>query len=179
MPPKSKQAAANGSKKAPAATAPSTSAPATTATTSAKASSTATTNVTKPDQSAHQAEQDNIKREIDQLQAKLNVVKDKINLTKAGGGNERRDALRAEMDAIRAQQGNNKVSRQKLLDQIQILQNSIQNKVKALQAARGKSPYKTVDEVNAQVAKLEGLVNSGTLKIVDERKTLNEISSLK
>ncbi|KAG8756087.1 hypothetical protein FRC14_003390 [Serendipita sp. 396] len=182
MPPKAKQAA-NGKSDAKPKPAPSAAAAAaaaaTTATTSAKTSSTSATQVTKPDQSTYQTEQDNLKQEIDQLQTKLNAVKDKINLAKSGGSNERRDALRAELDALRAQQGNNKASRTKLLDQMQILQNSIQNKVKALQAARGKTPFKTVDEVNAQVAKLEGLVNSGTLKIVDERKTLNEISSLR
>lgn len=107
----------------------------------------ATTSVTKPDTTAFHAEQDALKKEIDEYQAKLvctlslpfltksnrlgrqNAVKEKIALVKGTGGNERRDALRAELDAIRGQQGNNKASRSKLLEQIQTIQTGIQTKV--------------------------------------------------
>lgn len=58
-----------------------------------------------------------------------NAVKEKIALAKGTGGNERRDALRAELDAIRGQQGNNKASRSKLLEQVQTMQAGIQTKV--------------------------------------------------
>ncbi|CAG7848789.1 Uncharacterized protein C458.02c [Serendipita indica DSM 11827] len=179
MPPKGKQAA-NGKTDAnkPAKSTTSAAASASAAGSSKPAATTATT-VTKPDTTAYHAEQDALKKEIDETQAKLNAVKEKINLAKGGGANERRDALRAELDAIRGQQGSNKASRQKLKEQIDTLQTNVQNKVKALQAARGKSPYKTIDDVNAQITKLDNLVNSGTMKIVDERKTLQEISSLK
>ncbi|KIM29448.1 hypothetical protein M408DRAFT_67984 [Serendipita vermifera MAFF 305830] len=175
MPPKAKQPATGKSENKPKAAAPA--APAAAASEGSK--QTATTPVTKPDTAAFHAEQDALKKEIDQLQVKLNAVKEKIALVKGTGGNERRDALRAELDGIRGQQGNNKASRGKLLEQIQTMQANIQTKVKALQAARGKIPYKSVDDVNAQIAKLDSLVNAGTMKIVDERKTLTEISNLK
>ncbi|PVF93723.1 hypothetical protein CPB86DRAFT_808843 [Serendipita vermifera] len=183
MPPKAKQPA-NGAKtdakpKAAASSSNATTSTSANAANAAESSAKATT-ATKPDATAYHAQQEAYKKEIDDLQAKLNAVKEKINLAKGGGGgNERREALKAELDAIRGQQGSNKASRGKLLDQIQALQANMQNKIKTLQAARGKAPFKSIEEVNAQITKLDNLVNSGTMKIVDERKTLQEISNLK
>ena len=58
------------------------------------------------------------------------AVKDKISLaTKPNAGNDRRSVLRAELDSIRGQQSENKVSRSKILDHIRSLQDNIQKKV--------------------------------------------------
>ena len=65
MPPKAKQPANGKSEAKPKPTAP---APATTA---SEGSKPATTSITKPDATAHHAEQDALKKEIDQYQAKL------------------------------------------------------------------------------------------------------------
>ncbi|KAF8592344.1 hypothetical protein K439DRAFT_1315666, partial [Ramaria rubella] len=134
----------------------------------------------KPDQAEYHAEQDRIKTEIDALQVKLSAVKEKISLaSKNGSGNERRAALRAELDGLRGQQSSSKGSRSKILEQLKSIQDGIQKKVKDLQAARAKAPYKTVAEVDAQVKHLEKQVDSGNLKLGDEKRALQEISSLK
>jgi predicted anti-sigma-YlaC factor YlaD len=58
------------------------------------------------------------------------AVRDKINLTtKSGPGNDRRNALRTELDSIRERQTSNKTSRGKIIDQIKALQEGIQKKV--------------------------------------------------
>jgi hypothetical protein len=142
MPPKAKQPA-NGKSEAK----PKRSAVPAVVSTASEGSKPATSFVTKPDAAAFHAEQDALKKEIDECQAKLvctfffsshrltkvgrqNMVKEKIALAKGTGGNERRDALRAELDAIRGQQGNNKASRSKLLEQIQTMQAGIQTKAR-------------------------------------------------
>jgi hypothetical protein len=64
------------------------------------------------------------------LFSEKSAVKDKISpLGKGGPGNERRNALRAELDSIRGQQSTNKLSRGRILDQLRALQDGIQKKV--------------------------------------------------
>lgn len=59
-------------------------------------------------------------------------MKEKISLAKNGPGNERRAALRAELDALRGQQSSSKTSRSKLLEQMKSIQDGIQKKVACL-----------------------------------------------
>ncbi|KAI0796641.1 hypothetical protein C8Q75DRAFT_845999 [Abortiporus biennis] len=131
----------------------------------------------RPDKKIYDSEQERIKKEIDAVQVKLNAVKDKINLAGRGGaGNEKRNALRAELDSIRNQQSFNKTARGKVFDQLKSLQDGIQKKVKDLNTARGRIPYKTVEEVDNRINQLEKQVESGNLKLVDEKRALQEIS---
>ncbi|KAK0190914.1 hypothetical protein F5146DRAFT_1223725 [Armillaria mellea] len=132
----------------------------------------------KPDKKAYEAEQDRIKGEIDALQVKLSAVRDKISLTtKGGAGNERRNQLRSELDGIRSQQSSNKASRGKILDQLKAYQDSIQKKIKDLQAAQSKIPFKNVGEVDVRIRTLEKQVESGNMKLADEKRAVQEIST--
>ncbi|TFY83613.1 hypothetical protein EWM64_g407 [Hericium alpestre] len=140
----------------------------------------ATTGSGKPDKVAYDAEQVKIKTDIDALQVKLSAVREKISLvTKSGTGNERRNALRAEMDEIRGQQSNSKNSRGKILDQLKALQDGVQKKTKDLQTARGKTPFRTVEDVDAHIRNLDKQVESGNLKLADEKRALQEINQSK
>ncbi|KDQ64520.1 hypothetical protein JAAARDRAFT_683996 [Jaapia argillacea MUCL 33604] len=138
----------------------------------------------RPDKGTYDAEQEKLKKEIDALQIKLSAVRDKIGLgTKSGsgggGGNDRRNQLRAELDAIRGQQGNTKAARGKVFDQLKALQEGIQKKGKDLQAARGKVPFKTTADLDAHVKNLEKQIESGSMKLADEKRALQEISQLR
>ncbi|KAJ7498916.1 hypothetical protein FB451DRAFT_1427452, partial [Mycena latifolia] len=183
MPPKSKQAPANGA--AAKGKAPSTNGTTTPVSTVDKKDTSDAAPATaagRPDKKLFDAEQDRIKTEIDALQVKLasSAVRDKISLaTKSGPGNDRRNALRAELDTIRGQQSNSKTSRTKVREQLDALQEGIQKKVKDLQAAKSKITFKTVAEVDAHIKQLERQVESGTMKLVDEKRALQEISAQK
>lgn len=144
------------------------------------------------------------------------AVREKISLATKPSGNDRRNALRAELDSIRDQQFSYKTSRGKVLDQLKALQDGIQKKVrldmllpcyrsdvnkylktKDLQAARSKTPFRTVAEVDAHIKyaiptiafQLESLnslprildkqVESGSMKLADEKRALQEISQSK
>ncbi|KAG5652438.1 hypothetical protein H0H81_005034 [Sphagnurus paluster] len=134
----------------------------------------------RPDKKVHDAEQDKIKKEIDVLQLKLSAVRDKISLaTNSGSGNDRRAELRTELDSIRSQQSSNKSSRANILDQVKAIQDGIQKKIKDLQAAKGKVPFKTVADVDSRIKNLEKQVESGDMKLADEKRALQEISSCK
>jgi hypothetical protein len=52
-------------------------------------------------------------------------------------------------------------------------------KVKALQATRSKATYKSPADIDSAIARLNAQVDSGSLKLVEEKKALNEISTLR
>ncbi|KAF9259535.1 hypothetical protein L218DRAFT_663969 [Marasmius fiardii PR-910] len=173
--------ASSGKGKTPAST-NGTTTPVSTVPSEKKATSDAPTHSAggKPDKKAYEAEQQRLKGEIDAVQVQLSAIKEKIGLaTRGGSGNERRNALKAELDGIRDQQSSNKTSRTKILDQVKSYQDSIGKKIKDLQAAKSKIPYKNVAEVDAHIKNLEKQVESGSMKLADEKRALQEISQCK
>lgn len=135
----------------------------------------------RPDKAAYDAEQDALRAEIDVLQAKSNDLRNKISASSNKGGpdHERKLAVRKELDALRGEQARLKGGRGKTLDSLKTIQDGMNKKIKDLQAAKAKAPYKTVQEVENQIKTLERQVESGTMKLVDEKKALNEISMLR
>lgn len=135
----------------------------------------------KPDKAVYEREQEDVKKQIDALQTKLSAVKDKLASASGKGGpsNDRRQALRTELDGLRGQQSTNKTSRGKVMDQLKALQENIQKKIKDLNAAKAKIPYKTVADVDERIKQLDKQVESGNLKLVDEKRALAEISQCK
>lgn len=178
---KSKAApSANGAAKAKTASGSGTATPVSTADKKDVSDALATLAGGKPDKKAYDAEQDKIKAEIDALQIKLTSVRDKIGgTTKSGPGNDHRNALRAELDSIRDKQSANKTSRGKVLDQLKSLQDGVQKKIKDLQAAKTKISFRTVAEVDAHIKHLEKQVESGNMKLAEEKRALQDISSSK
>ncbi|TRM67568.1 hypothetical protein BD626DRAFT_479165 [Schizophyllum amplum] len=176
--PKAKAAATNGAPKGKPASASSTNGAATPV--PKDTSSDAQGAAGRPDKQLYDAEQEKIKKDIDALQAKLSAVRDNISgATAKGTTSERRTQLRAELDGIRGQQSNNKASRGKILDQVKTIQDGIQKKIKDLNAAKSKASFKSVAEVDAHVKSLEKQVESGSMRVVDEKRALQEISQLK
>lgn len=174
MPLKAKSAASNSSEvsKKPAANG---SAQANTDTSNASSG-----HLTRPDKKAYDTEQERIKKEIEALQQKLTAVRDKIGLaTKGGAGNEKRNTLRAELESLRGQQSSNKSARGKVLDQIKDLNDKIQKRIKDLQASKSKVPFKSLAEIDAHIKSLESRVESGTMKLAEEKRALQEISQCK
>lgn len=134
---------------------------------------------TKPDKAAFEAEKARILSEIETLQPKVNAVRAKLsNENKPDGSNDRAATLRAELEDIRGQQSSNKLSRGKIQDQIKALQDNIQKQIKDLQAARTKTSFRTVADLEAQIQNLKKQVDSGNMKVADEKRALQEISQL-
>ncbi|KAI6113672.1 hypothetical protein EV401DRAFT_2268453 [Pisolithus croceorrhizus] len=141
--------------------------------------STSSSSSAKPDKAAFEAEKARIQSEIDTIQAKVNAVRAKLsNAHKSDGNNDRVSALRAELEDIRGQQSGNKLSRGKIQEQIKALQDNIQKQSKDLQAARTKASFRTVAEVDAHIQYVTTHVDSGSMKVADEKRALQEISQL-
>ena len=82
------------------------------------------------------------------------------------------------MDTIKEHQADIKSSRQTELDKIKSLDTQLKAKINEQKAAKARIPYKSSGEIEEEIQRLEILVDSGKLKLVDDRKTLHEISML-
>ncbi|CAD6889690.1 unnamed protein product [Tilletia laevis] len=136
----------------------------------------------KPDQTHHYAQLDALKEDIAKTQAELDNVRSILNGTgpsKDTPEGKRRDALKTELDEIRNKQAGSKGSRGKVLDQVKALQDSTTKRIKDLNAAKAKLQFKSAADVDAQISRLNGQIESGTMKLVDERRAINEISNLR
>lgn len=175
---KSKSSASNGAAKLHSAkVTPNSTVPSSPAASKIDLSGPTVTGSGKPDKAAYDAEQERIRTEIDGLQTKLAAVREKLSsANQPSTGNDKRAALKAELDSIRSQQSSNKLNRGKTHEQLKAIQEGIQKKIKDLQAARGKAPYKTAADVDAHISHLEKQVESGSMKVVDEKRALQEIS---
>lgn len=58
------------------------------------------------------------------------------------------------------------------------LDESLKARITEQKTARGKTPYKSVDEIDREIDRLRKQVDSGTMKLADERKALDDISQL-
>lgn len=135
----------------------------------------------RPDLASHHAQLDLIKGDIDRATAELDDVKARLGGAAPANTPEgkRRAELHAELDTIRQSQAGNKGSRGKVLDELKAKQDAMSAKIKALQASRSKSTYKSPEDVDSAIARLNAQVESGSLKLVEERRVLSEISNLR
>jgi uncharacterized coiled-coil DUF342 family protein len=79
---------------------------------------------------------------------------------------------------IREKQQGSKAGRTGVLDKIKRLDERLKSQILESKNARSKTPYKSVDEVQQQIERLQKQVDSGTMKLVDEKKALSDISQL-
>ncbi|RDA96147.1 hypothetical protein CP533_1795 [Ophiocordyceps camponoti-saundersi (nom. inval.)] len=124
---------------------------------------------------AHKASMDR----LNAVKAKIDVAMPNKNKEQASPVQKRRQELIAQANEIRQKQAGGKNARSSKLDQIKRLDEQLRSRVAEQKTARAKVPFKTVEDVDRQVTSLEKQVNSGTMKLVDEKKALNDISSLR
>lgn len=118
---------------------------------------------------------------ISKLIRSQNAVKAKLDLAKPKEGSPvdaRRKDLQSQLAAIRKTQAGNKDSRQGVMDKVKRLDEQVKNRIAEQKNAKSKVPYKSVDDIDKQIAALQKQVDGGMMKLVDEKKALNEISQL-
>lgn len=112
-----------------------------------------------------------------------NAIKAKIDLaqplTKDSPAGKKQQELRAELQAIKQQQSGFKSSRTSTQEKIAALDAQLKSRMAEQKAARSRVPYKSVEEIDREIQRLEKQVDAGTMKLVDEKKALAEISSLR
>lgn len=84
-----------------------------------------------------------------------------------------------EVKKIREEQGAGKAGRNKVFDEIKSEDAKLKELIAEQKVARTKVSFKNVAELDSEIARLEKQVDTGTMKLVEEKKTLTEISSLR
>ena len=91
---------------------------------------------------------------------------------------KRQAELRSELASIRQQQQSSKSGRTQVLDKIKRLDENLKSRIQEQKNARGKIQYKSADDVQREIDRLQKQVDTGSMKIVDEKKALADISQL-
>lgn len=110
-----------------------------------------------------------------QIKAKLEIAKPN---NKDSPTQKRQQELRAELQQIRTKQQSSKSSRGQVLDKIKRLDENLKARIAEQKAARSKVAFKSVDDIDREIERLQKGVDAGTMKIVDEKKALSDISQL-
>lgn len=112
-----------------------------------------------------------------------NAIKAKIDAAqpqnKDSPASKRQQGLRSELQSIRQQQSTFKTSRGSVQEKISALDAQLKSRMAEQKAAKSRVPYKSVEEIDREIQRLGKQVDAGTMKLVDEKKALAEISSLR
>lgn len=92
---------------------------------------------------------------------------------------KKQQELRAELSSIRQKQSGFKSSRSSTQEKINALESTLKARIAEQNNSRGKMSFKNVEDIDREIARLEKQVDSGTLRLVDERKALSDISQLR
>ncbi|CAG8166553.1 unnamed protein product [Penicillium nalgiovense] len=137
----------------------------------------------KPDEAAYKASLAEAEKEHTAAQEKLNQIKAKLDNAKPNNQDsptvKKQQELRAELSAIRQKQSGFKSSRSSTQEKINALDANLKARIAEQNNSRGRLSFKSVEEIDNQIARLEKEVDSGTLRLVDERKALTEVSNLR
>ncbi|KAK1148532.1 multicopy suppressor of BFA (Brefeldin A) [Aspergillus melleus] len=138
---------------------------------------------TKPNEEAFKADLAQAEKEHAAVQEKLTQVKAKIEAAKPNNqdspAGKRQQELRAELSSIRQKQQGFKSSRSSTQEKINALDSTLKARIAEQNNSRGRMSFKNVDEIDREIARLEKQVDSGTLRLVDERKALSDASNLR
>lgn len=137
----------------------------------------------RPDQAEFKKQDADLTEKLEKVQNEQKLTRQK--LSPAGqakgttGSNDRQAELQKELKSLIAKQNESRNSKKKVFEEIQRADDQVQKKIKDLQAAKSRIGFKNVADLDRHIQSLESQVESGSLKLVEEKKTLNEISSLK
>lgn len=113
------------------------------------------------------------------MQAAIKAKLDIAMPPKDSPSSQKRAALIAESKKIREQQAAGKGGRLQTMDQIKKLDEQLKSRIAEQKVARSKVNFKGVEDIDREIERLEKGVNGGMMKLVDEKKSLAEISSLR
>lgn len=110
------------------------------------------------------------------IRAKIDLAKP---TSKDSPASKHRSELLAQLKEIREQQKTGKTGRNETFAKINKLDENVKSEIAAQKIARGKVSHKSLADLDAEIDRLDRQVNTGTMKIVDEKKALSEISNLR
>ncbi|KAI1007748.1 hypothetical protein K3495_g484 [Podosphaera aphanis] len=137
----------------------------------------------KPDEEAYKTALKNAEKDYADAVASLDKIKAQLDIAKPNSNDspsaKHRTQLVSQLKEIREKQVARKDGRNKIFDQIKKEDSALKDMIAQQKTARSRLNFKSVEDVDKEIERLEKLVNSGTMKIVDERKVLDEIPALR
>ena len=92
---------------------------------------------------------------------------------------DKRKELRDQLDAVKKEQATHQEKRNAVLTQVKATQDSLKRKMDEIKNARDKLAFKSAADLERRIVELEALVSSGSMKLIDEKRTLSDISALR
>lgn len=136
--------------------------------------------VQRPNRDEFNAKVTELEKQLREKEKAVEEARNNVkNIQGAGPKSEERKKLHNELDELKKKQADLKNSRNKILTEMRTVEERLKKRIKDLQSAKQKTPFKSVEDIDNHVKKLEREVDSGSLKLVEEKKILAEISSLK
>ncbi|KAL9088241.1 MAG: hypothetical protein Q9159_003225 [Coniocarpon cinnabarinum] len=142
----------------------------------------ATSRPTRPDDEAYKVGLAEREAAVDKSRKKQADAQQRFNDRKTArstNDNPKYKELRDQLDQVKQQQASSRSSRQQEMDRIKTLDTQLKAKLNEQKASKQQIPFKSTDEIESEIQRLEKSVESGKLKMVDERKTVNDISALR
>ncbi|KAF2495190.1 hypothetical protein BU16DRAFT_461503 [Lophium mytilinum] len=136
----------------------------------------------KPDEEKFHKEEPKAKKEHAAAQEKFNAARAKQDLARPNNRDspnaKRQQELKSELKKIGELQRGSKSGRNAIFEKMKKLDEQIKSRQNELKTAKGRINFRTVDDVDREIDRLQKQVDTGTMKLVDEKKALSEISSL-
>lgn len=136
--------------------------------------------IKRPDDKALKAEIDELNKQIKALDVQHKEIQSQIEKnTSDPKVMERRKELQGQLKEVIQKQGSIKQERNGIQDQIKNVDAGLKRKIAEIQAQTAKNNFKTVGEIDLRINYLDKLIDAGDLRLVDERKYVKEMSSLR
>ncbi|KAK0858808.1 multicopy suppressor of BFA (Brefeldin A) [Friedmanniomyces endolithicus] len=136
----------------------------------------------RPDEETYKNDLSKAEKDLRAAEDRMKQIKAKLDNSRPNNkdspAGKRQQELRAELQQIRTQQQSSKSSRTTVMDKIKRLDENLKSRINEQKTARSKTQFKSVDDLQKEIDRLQKQVDSGTMKIVDEKKALAEVSQL-
>ncbi|KAG8623910.1 hypothetical protein KVT40_008886 [Elsinoe batatas] len=136
----------------------------------------------RPDEESFRTALAKAEKELAAVQDKQKANKAKLELAQPKNQDspsaKRRAELIEERNKIKTTQQGSKTSRTAIMDKVKRMDEQLKSLQNEQKTARSRMPYKSTEEVQAQIERLQKQVDTGMMKLVDEKKALAEISGL-
>ncbi|KAF9945143.1 hypothetical protein BGZ70_004014 [Mortierella alpina] len=134
--------------------------------------------VKKPSQEEKTKALKEIDDKLARLRPQLDAVREAIASVTDKTEVDPRTSLRKRLSELREQQAASKKGKQAKIDELNVLNAALKKKITDLKVLNDKLPFKTTEAVDAQISALTKQVESGKIKLVEEKRFLCEISTL-
>lgn len=137
------------------------------------------TKVQRPDKLAFEKEFNSLKQKLEGKLGEQKKAQDALQKTGPTKNDPEWQKLLDELNAAKKARDAARAQVQDAHNEVRALETEHKKKVAEITALRPKQGPRTEEEFDRQIEKLEKLVETGEMKLVDEKRTVNEISNLK